>query len=290
LLRTVALIGALTISIPQQAQAASLQSLFDGGFLIAGNCRFDNWQLVSADATTGAPFNFTLMSINPLVNDPVNPGLQFASGGQLAVTGVNAIDLTFKFQVHAAANTNSFAAHTLNMAGVNFGGPGGIAIISQEAVNASGADLGPALALADNVNEVFQFSDDATIAPHLNLTVTMNIFMSGLVAADTITLAEFTQRFAQTGPSTQAGDFSGDRIVDGTDFLRWQRGQSPNPLSSQDLALWRSNFGKSIVAVPAATATPEPSACSLLLVAMTVVGTRRRNGRAIFCRAAGPRS
>jgi hypothetical protein len=285
LLRALALIGALVVSIPQQGRAASLQSLFDGGFLVAGNCRFDNWQLVSADATTGAPFDFTLMSINPLTNDPVNPGLQFASGGQLSVAGLNAIDLTFKFQVHAAANTNSFAAHTLNMNGVNFGGPGGIAFISQEVVDVNGADLGPTLALADNINHVFQFTDDATIAPHLNLAVTMNIFMSGLVAADALNLSEFTHRFAQTGPSTQAGDFSGDRIVDGTDFLRWQRGLSPNPLSSQDLALWRSNFGKSIVAVPAATAIPEPTACSLLLVTMTAVATavarrscRRLNG------------
>ncbi len=216
------------------------------------------------------------MSINPLVNDPANPGLQLASGGQLAVTGVNAIDLTFKFQVHAAANTNSFAAHTLNMTGVNFGGPGGIAFISQEVVDVNGADLGPTLALADNVNDVFQFSDDATIAPHLNLAVTMNVFMSGLVAADTISFTSFTQRFAQTGPSTQVGDFSGDRIVDGTDFLRWQRGLSPNPLSSQDLAVWRSNFGKSIVAIPAATAIPEPGACSLFLVgAMALWRTSR---------------
>jgi hypothetical protein len=290
LLRALALIGALIVSVPQQGRAASLQSLFDGGFLIAGNCRFDNWQLVSADATTGAPFDFTLMSINALVNDPVNPGLQFASGGQLAVAGVNAIDLTFKFQVHAAANTNSFAAHTLNMTGVNFVGPGGIAFISQEVVDVNGADLGPTLALADNVNDVFQFSDDGTIAPHLNLTVTMNIFMSGLVAADTFSLTAFTQRFAQTGPSTLAGDFSGDRIVDGTDFLRWQRGLSPNPLSSQDLALWRSNFGKSIVAVPAVTAIPEPAACSLVFFAITATHTLRRKAQAISCRAAGPRS
>jgi hypothetical protein len=292
LLAALAYVGALIVSVPQQGRTASLQSLFDGGFLIAGNCRFDNWQLVSADATTGAAFDFTLMSINPLVNDPVNPGLQFASGGQLAVAGVNAIDLTFKFQVHAAANTNSFAAHALNMTGVNFSGPGGIAFISQEVVDVSGADLGPTLALADNINDVFQFSDDATIAPHLNLTVTMNIFMSGLVAADTISLTAFTQRFAQTGPATQTGDFSGDRIVDGTDFLRWQRGQSPNPLSAQDLTTWRNNFGKSIVAVPAATAIPEPTACSLLLVAMTAAATAaaRRGCRRLNGESRGRRS
>jgi hypothetical protein len=273
-LALLALIGASIASSAQQGRAASLQSLFDGGFLVAGNCQFDNWQLVSADATTGTAFDFTLMSMNPLVNDPLNPGLQFASGGQLAVAGVNAIDLTLRFQVHAAASTNSFAAHTINLTGLNFGGPGGIAFISQEVVDGSGADLGPALALADNANDVFQFSDDATITPHLNLTVTMNVFMSGLVAADTISLTAFTQRFAQTGPSTQAGDFSGDRIVDGTDFLRWQRGLSPTPLSPQDLTTWRNNFGKSIVAVPAVAAVPEPTGVGLVLISLAAVCRR----------------
>ncbi len=38
-----------------------------------------------------------------------------------------------------------------------------------------------------------------------------------------------------------AGDSDND--VDGHDFLVWQRGQSPNPLSQADLNVWESNFG-----------------------------------------------
>jgi hypothetical protein len=40
-----------------------------------------------------------------------------------------------------------------------------------------------------------------------------------------------------------AGDFDGDDDVDGDDFLMWQRGGSPNSLSSEDLAIWRQAFG-----------------------------------------------
>lgn len=39
------------------------------------------------------------------------------------------------------------------------------------------------------------------------------------------------------------GDFDGDGDVDGRDFLAWQRGSSPTPLSSSDLTDWQGNYG-----------------------------------------------
>jgi len=39
------------------------------------------------------------------------------------------------------------------------------------------------------------------------------------------------------------GDFDGNLVVDGADFLRWQRGQSPDPLSASGLADWEANYG-----------------------------------------------
>lgn len=258
-------------------RAASLQSLFGGSFLTVGNCRFDNWQLLSGSNTTGAALDYSLMSMNVLANDLSNPGLQFASGGQLAVAGVNAIDLSFRFQVHAVGASNSFAAHSLSMTGVSFPGPGGIAYISQEVTTMGGVDLGPALALADNVADVFEFNDSQTIAPHLNLTITMNVFLTGLEGADVIDFTAFTQRFAQTGPTSLAGDFNNDKTVDGADFLRWQRGQSPTPLSQADLNVWRANFGQSLLTVPALSPAPEPS--TALLLTSSAVAVRRRARR-----------
>ncbi len=40
-----------------------------------------------------------------------------------------------------------------------------------------------------------------------------------------------------------SGDFDNDGDVDGRDFLAWQRGGSPSPLSSADLTTWQSNYG-----------------------------------------------
>jgi hypothetical protein len=54
------------------------------------------------------------------------------------------------------------------------------------------------------------------------------------------------------------GDFNEDGDVDGRDFLVWQRGQSPSPLSSTDLLAWQQNYGaQGLSAV--ATAIPEPA-------------------------------
>jgi hypothetical protein len=45
-------------------------------------------------------------------------------------------------------------------------------------------------------------------------------------------------------------DFDGDGDVDGADFLVWQRGGSPNPLSSSDLANWQASFGDTASLLP----------------------------------------
>lgn len=62
------------------------------------------------------------------------------------------------------------------------------------------------------------------------------------------------------------GDFDNDGDVDGADFLLWQRGGSPNPLSPADLAAWQAayNAGSNL----AAAAVPEPSAAILLVTTL----------------------
>jgi hypothetical protein len=71
------------------------------------------------------------------------------------------------------------------------------------------------------------------------------------------------------------GDYDGDHDVDGNDFLRWQRGQSPTPLSVADLNAWKSNYGAQGVA--ASQSVPEPGAAALVVIALAV-GLARRSG------------
>jgi hypothetical protein len=253
-----------------------LLELFNGGSIDAGYARFSDWQLTSLDDTAPPNPDLSLVAVTPLVNDPANPGLQFAANGQLATAAVSAIDLAFTYRVQAIGGGASFAGHSLSMAGVTFGGDGGIAYISQEAVDQFGGDLGPALAIADHEIDFFQFDAAAVHAPHFAVTVHVDVFLTGLAANDSINLTSFTQRFAQTGPIAVPGDFNQDKRVDGADFLVWHRGQSSSPLSAQDLADWRTHFGETIASTASIRAVPEPAARVLLLCgAATVLGRLR---------------
>ncbi|QDT73690.1 beta strand repeat-containing protein [Lacipirellula limnantheis] len=82
-----------------------------------------------------------------------------------------------------------------------------------------------------------------------------------------------------------AGDFDFDDDVDGADFLLWQRGASPNPLSAGDLATWQANFG-SPSSTPRTSTVPEPHA--FLLSAIACLSLRRRRRELNFSRLRTP--
>ena len=77
-------------------------------------------------------------------------------------------------------------------------------------------------------------------------------------------------------PAGLDGDFNADGVVDGADFLKWQRGESPNPLSADDLTAWRTNYGAGPGAAAAAGAVPEPAAATLLGLALGGAAIKRR--------------
>jgi hypothetical protein len=67
-----------------------------------------------------------------------------------------------------------------------------------------------------------------------------------------------------------SGDFDGDGDVDGRDFLRWQRGGSPNPLSSSDLSLWQAQYGTPGPLVAESTAVESTAAESVATEGLAV--------------------
>lgn len=75
------------------------------------------------------------------------------------------------------------------------------------------------------------------------------------------------------GLPMKPGDFNHDGVVDGADFLAWQRGGSPNPMSSADLTIWKNNFGAA--SVGAAGAVPEPTAIAMLLTSVAALAASR---------------
>ena len=68
-------------------------------------------------------------------------------------------------------------------------------------------------------------------------------------------------------------DFDQDGDVDGRDFLVWQRGELPNPLNSNDLALWQTQYANGTLT--AATTVPEAASwCLLALATLSTFGSR----------------
>lgn len=61
------------------------------------------------------------------------------------------------------------------------------------------------------------------------------------------------------------GDFEGDGVVGGGDFLTWQRGESPDPLAPSRLAEWQQHYAQSNEL--AASQTVPEAASVLLLIA-----------------------
>ena len=73
-----------------------------------------------------------------------------------------------------------------------------------------------------------------------------------------------------------AGYFDGDRDVDGNDFLTWQRGESPIPLSQSDLEVWQANFGRrSQSGDRCLNRVPEPTTGLMLMLGMASLLFRR---------------
>jgi hypothetical protein len=93
----------------------------------------------------------------------------------------------------------------------------------------------------------------------------------------------------ETAAVAEDGDFNNDNVVDGADFLIWQRGFGPTGtnltgdadgngvVDGADLAIWKSQFGGAPAAAVAA-AVPEPATLALGGLAVMLIGmvSRRR--------------
>ena len=79
------------------------------------------------------------------------------------------------------------------------------------------------------------------------------------------------------GVAPPDADFNNDGIVDGLDFLAWQRGDTPESGSAAELTLWQSQYGQTVPVSVTGNLVPEPTTfCLLSLCGMTFLGARRR--------------
>lgn len=287
------LVGATLLTMliaPRLANATPLADLLGGGSISVGDCWFTDWQLVSVAATSAAP-NLGLVSVNPLTNDLGNPGIQFVGNNQLALSGVNSLDLVLKYRVQALPAGNTFEGHSLTISGLSFGSGGGVGFVSNGLTTGPGVNLDSAVAIGDPANGVFQLADAVSFSSQSGVFVTTNIFLQGLAANDTINMTMFNQRFLQTGPPVLAGDYNENGIVDAADYTVWRNkvgalaGTLPNDtaggvIGAAQYVLWKSSFGHTgsgTGSVASSAAVPEPAVVgSLVAVAMAGLMLRWR--------------
>ena len=77
-----------------------------------------------------------------------------------------------------------------------------------------------------------------------------------------------------------AGDLTGDGLVNGSDFLKWQR-ELGGATTAADLEAWRSNYGDGAGVTPATNvaSVPEPAWLALTGLAAAAIARVRRQRR-----------
>jgi hypothetical protein len=70
------------------------------------------------------------------------------------------------------------------------------------------------------------------------------------------------------------GDFDGNGTVNGHDFLAWQRGNSPQPFSATDLAVWQAAYNTDSLTATTTT-VPEPNTLALTAIVLLIAARYR---------------
>jgi hypothetical protein len=124
----------------------------------------------------------------------------------------------------------------------------------------------------------FQWTHEPELAegPHFSWSVAAD-GLGNAIAAGSIVDSKNEAWVAKVG-EPKPGDFDANAQVDGHDFLIWQQGHSPLPLSAEDLAAWKMNLGHPAI-VSTVAAIPEPSCASLAAAAAFVLTTCWRQAR-----------
>ena len=239
--------------IPVGARTARVTILEDS---ISGNGNDDYVDNVSFDVTDSGVEQFLKIEVNK------------SSGTIRMVNGSpNALDINF-YEIISDAGTlnggwNSFADQMLDSLGPN---------PEDNWQEAGGADanlLSEAFVTFDGGSD-FALSESQTLS---------NAYSAGESGAEDLVfqygLTDGRLIRGIVSYVTGSGDFDLDGDVDGTDFLRWQRGQSPSPLSASDLSTWNSTYGSS-ASLSGVSAVPEPSTILVAGFGIAALAIQRR--------------
>lgn len=170
--------------------ACSLEEMLRGGTITVGDKLFDNWAF---DDLSTVSVSTTGISVVPLDDQPLNPGLRFVANGNLSVTNLDEIFFQLDYAVSTVDGVARINGSTLEL-GTSSVGQGLIALYA-DLFDAGLADIGHNEVNAGPIGE--QLFDQASFAPQSRLSVQAFVILAGGAAGDSVGLDSFTQRFSQ---------------------------------------------------------------------------------------------
>lgn len=188
------------MAVSGTGQATTLGDLFGGANMTVGDKLFSDWTLKSfTDTANLLNTDYNLIEVNPLADQPLNPGLEFVSTSILTVSDMDFMDLYFSFTV-TSLSSNLIKDNSLEITDYGFGANnlGGLIYIKEEVYDPADNLLALKTAQIDNLWGINDPYDWAEFAPQQSIYVEKNILLSGDWYGDTVSLNSFEQHFSQT--------------------------------------------------------------------------------------------
>lgn len=180
-------------------QATTLGDLFGGADMTVGDKLFSDWTLKGfTDSANSGNTDYNRIVVNPLADQPLNPGLEFVSTGILTVSDMYFMDLYFSFTV-TSLSSNLIKDNSLEITDYEFGADnfGGLIYIEEHVYDPADNLLAFKKAEIDNLYGIFDPYDEAEFALQQSIYVEKNILLAGDFFGDTVSLNSFDQRFSQ---------------------------------------------------------------------------------------------
>jgi hypothetical protein len=241
-------------------QMLNIEPTFDVQLKPGNAFPIGNATAATLDIDGGAGTSFPVLEV--LLDFPLN---EIPEGAQIT---------SAKLKLDAATSSSSITIQALGYAG------DGLASLSDEIATTTlvGSNAGPFTSTGDILIDLNAEFIESLLNDSSHLGLRLKSATSGpfirIATSETVAGTAPTLMLEFSG-DVPGGDFNLDGMVDGTDFLAWQRGESPVLQSSSDLEAWRAQYGLPATSA-AAAAVPEPTAISLAALALCGLGVRRR--------------
>jgi hypothetical protein len=201
-----------------EALAVSMTDLFQGSTITADDKLFTDFTLIDVQTINGGVADLGLIDVQPLVNDPLNPGIKFiapmppnfvpALGTPFGHTGPSSVSVIFSFNVRTTSGLPLITDNSLLINGFLFdSGPNAFIQITEQVSDANGNPLGDKLVIArpgdqPNSGNPNHF-DSLEFSPQALVHVRKSISIVGPQDNNGAFLTMFEQRFSQVPePST----------------------------------------------------------------------------------------